>query len=188
MRIAISGGIGSGKSEVLEVAKNMGLATASADEINARLLTSPAYIEKLSREFPFAVKDGKVDKKALSNAVFSDEVALKKLNALAHPAILEQISQIDAENLVVEMPLLYEIGAEKLFDAIVYVKTTRAKRLRFLKVNRGMNSRDARARMRAQASPKTLEKRADVVIFNAYDLDALRQNAREALIYLLSDI
>ena len=63
MRVAIIGGIGAGKSEVLKIAKSKGFACLSADEINANLLLSPSYIAKIAAAFPSVVKDGAVDKK-----------------------------------------------------------------------------------------------------------------------------
>ena len=93
MKIAVVGGIGSGKSEVMKKVASMGAATLSADEINASLLTSPDYIASLQSLFPTAVKDGVVDKHALAEIVFADETSRKALNALAHPLILKKIRE-----------------------------------------------------------------------------------------------
>ena len=65
MKVAVTGGIGAGKSEFMRAVKELGIRTYSADEINAELLRDKRYIEKLSEAFPLAVKDGKVDKAAL---------------------------------------------------------------------------------------------------------------------------
>ena len=73
MNIALIGGIGSGKSEVLKVAREMGIAALSADEINAGLLKSPEYIEKIAAAFPGCVVCGVVDKARLASEVFSDK-------------------------------------------------------------------------------------------------------------------
>ncbi len=179
MRIAIVGGIGSGKSEVLNVAKTMGFATASADEINSELLENPEYIATLAEEFPFAVKDGRVDRMLLANVVFSDKKALEILNALAHPRILAYIRRLEADPLVVELPLMLESGAQGLFDKKIYIKTPTHLRLKFLKEQRGMSYADARSRMRNQASPSLLESCCDIVIENNSDLNALRQKAEK---------
>ena len=60
MKVAVTGGIGAGKSEFMRAVKELGIRTYSADEINAELLRDKRYIEKLSAAFPLAVKDGKV--------------------------------------------------------------------------------------------------------------------------------
>ena len=73
MKVAVTGGIGAGKSEFMRAVKELGIRTYSADEINAELLRDKRYIEKLSAAFPLAVKDGKVDKVALREEVFSDD-------------------------------------------------------------------------------------------------------------------
>ena len=71
MKVAVTGGIGAGKSEFMRAVKELGIRTYSADEINAELLRDKRYIEKLSEAFPLAVKDGKVDKSVLREEVFS---------------------------------------------------------------------------------------------------------------------
>lgn len=72
MRIAVIGGIGSGKSEVMKIAKERGFFCLSADEINAELLKTPSYIQKIATLFPSVVSNGVVDKGALAKIVFSD--------------------------------------------------------------------------------------------------------------------
>lgn len=59
MKVAVTGGIGAGKSEFMRAVKELGIRTYSADEINAELLRDKRYIEKLSAAFPLAVKTGK---------------------------------------------------------------------------------------------------------------------------------
>lgn len=93
MKVAVTGGIGAGKSEFMRAVKELGIRTYSADEINAELLRDKRYLEKLSAAFPLAVKDGKVDKAALREEVFSDEKKRKTLNALAHPEIRRKIEK-----------------------------------------------------------------------------------------------
>lgn len=75
---------------------------------------------KLSAAFPFAVKDGKVDKAALREEVFSNEKKRKTLNALAHPEIRRKIEEITGDA-VVEVPLLFESGMTDLFDRVIVV-------------------------------------------------------------------
>ena len=97
MRIAIIGGIGSGKSEAMKTAAELGFSTLSADEINSGLLQSPDYINEIAVAFPTVVASGSVDRKKLADIVFSDEIELKKLNAIAHPNILRRIATEKAD-------------------------------------------------------------------------------------------
>ena len=184
VKIAIIGGIGSGKSEVLGVARDMGLACLSADEINRELLTSPEYIAKLEEAFPYAVKDGEVLRAALASRVFSDGGERAKLNALAHPRILTRISEAKENPLVVEMPLLVEIGASGLFDEIVLVTAPMELRLNRLEA-RGLDREDAIRRISAQASEDELKAVATRVIDNSGGREALRKNAENVLCEIL---
>lgn len=183
MRIAIIGMIGSGKSEALDAAREMGLATLSADDINRELLASEGYIALLGREFPFAVRDGKVDRVALAKAVFGDDEARARLNAIAHPRILARIAADKSDPLVVETPLYHGTGAEALFDRtllIVCPSETRAERL----IKRGMTAEDIEARLSAQ---RGYAEQADAVIVNDGSIEQLRERTKLALSAFLSN-
>lgn len=186
MRICIIGGIGSGKSEVLKVAREMGVTCLSADEINAQLLCTPDYVGLIAKEFPFAVKDGKVDKPSLSAAVFSDNGARERLNAIAHPAIMRRINGESANPLVVELPLVLESGAADTFDEIVFVDAPLLTRIKRLK-GRGLSTRRALSIIRTQAHRRDLKKIATRVIDNSQSLKRLRADAAKLLRALLSE-
>lgn len=183
MKIAIIGGIGSGKSEVLKVAREMGIACLSADEINSELLTQPEYIAEIAEEFPTAVADGGIDRAALASIVFADDEKRERLNSIAHPRILARIAEEDAPLLVVEIPLLLETGAQRKFDFIVFVHTSVEERIERLK-GRGMSADEAEARMRAQADELTLLAAADRIIENSDGIEDLKRSAQK----LFSDI
>ena len=179
MKIAIIGGIGSGKSEVLKVARELGLATLSADEINAELLEKPDYISQIAQVFPSAVKRGKIIIPKLAQIVFSDKEQLARLNSIAHPKILERITTDVRDPLVVEMPLLVECGAQGLFDEIVLVYTPLNIRKERLATGRGMFRAQVESRIGAQASEEVLQAVATRVIDNSLDLEVLKENARK---------
>lgn len=175
MRVAIIGGIGSGKSEVLKIAKEKGFFCLSADEINANLLVSPSYIAKIAASFPTVVKDGAVDKKALASIVFSDDERLETLNAIAHPEIAKVINECAEPLVAAELPIVLEsvIGG---FDEILFVSTPYQTRLKRLK-GRGLDTEQAKARMRVQVKPAALKKIATYTVDNSGSLDDLRVNA-----------
>ena len=175
MRVAIIGGIGSGKSEVLKIAKEKGFFCLSADEINANLLVSPSYIAKIAAAFPTVVKDGAVDKKALASIVFSDDERLETLNAIAHPEIAKVINECAEPLVAAELPIVLEsvIGG---FDEILFVSTPYQTRLKRLK-GRGLDTEQAKARMRVQVKPAALKKIATYTVDNSGSLDDLRVNA-----------
>lgn len=187
MRIAIAGGMGSGKSEVLRVAGEMGLKALDADEINARLMSSAEYLAKLEELFPDAFVDGQLDKRRLADIVFSDEAQRKKLNALAHPIILREIAEEKAPIVVAEVPLLHEAGAESLFDKVILVHTPLSLRLMRLKKYRGVTFSDALKRIRRQTPYRKLRQGADVVLKNGGDLMKLRFAAKQVFEECLRD-
>lgn len=174
LKVAIIGGIGSGKTELLKIADELGLVCESADEINARLLQSPEYIARIASEFPFAVVDGKVDKGALAQKVFGDDDARRRLNAIAHPEIMKYIYNSHAQ--VIEMPLILESGATNYFDEIILVCSPMPLRIKHL-IGRGMNFADAVARISAQVSNRQLKKVATYVVPNAGSLKQLQKVA-----------
>lgn len=178
MKIAIVGGIGSGKSEVLAVAKALGYATLSADEVNAELLRDGDYVERLRKLFPTAVKNGVVDKSVLSAIVFSDENERLKLNALAHPEIAKRIKAVG--DAVVELPLALESGVIGLFDEIILVRCSLETRLNRLE-KRGVDRERAKKIIAVQVPDSALEKVATAVIDNDGTVAELREKATRML-------
>lgn len=179
MRIAIIGGIGAGKSEVLSVARSMGIACLSADEINNELLQTPDYIAQIQANFPDCVHDGVVDKKELARTIFADEDKRKLLNSIAHPQIMQRIADCDKSPLVCELPLFIE-GGDMAFEEIVLVTTSLLRRIKRLK-NRGFTTKTALARIRSQVSNNTLKRHATIVITNNGSVEQLRKKAFHVL-------
>lgn len=185
MRIAVIGGIGSGKSEVMKIAKERGFFCLSADEINAELLKTPSYIQRIAALFPSVVSNGAVDKGALAKVVFSDQNERKKLNALAHPEIMRVISECKQSPLVVELPLFIE-GGDEAFDEIVYVRAPLFKRIARLKKGRGMSVKQAVSRIRSQVPSAVLRAKATMIVDNSRSLSALQARANKTFNQILS--
>lgn len=165
MKVAVTGGIGAGKSEFMRAVKELGISTYSADEINAELLRDKRYIEKLSEAFPLAVKDGKVDKSVLREEVFSDEKKRKTLNALAHPEIRRQIEEITGDA-VIEVPLLFESGMTDLFDRVIVVTAGEDVRINRIVSTRNISKDLAKNIIKNQTTDDERLKRADYVAIN----------------------
>lgn len=165
MKVAVTGGIGAGKSEFMRAVKELGIRTFSADEINAELLRDKRYIEKLSEAFPLAVKDGKVDKSVLREEVFSDEKKRKTLNALAHPEIRRQIEEITGDA-VIEVPLLFESGMTDLFDRVIVVTAGEDVRINRIVSTRNISKDLAKNIIKNQTTDDERLKRADYVAIN----------------------
>jgi dephospho-CoA kinase len=131
--VAITGGIGAGKSEALAAFERHGAAVISSDEIVHRLLRDDERVHEAVRErFGAGVfaEDGEVDRAALAEIVFADREALDWLEGLLHPRVVEeylswreQQAELDEPPPVTatEVPLLYEVGGQERFDAVVVV-------------------------------------------------------------------
>lgn len=180
MKVAVTGGIGAGKSEFMRAVKELGIKTYSADEINAELLRDKRYIEKLSAAFPLAVKDGKVDKTALREEVFSNEKKRKTLNALAHPEIRRKIEEITGDA-VVEVPLLFESGMTDLFDRVIVVTAGEDVRINRIVSTRNISKDLTKSIIKNQTTDDERIKRADYVAINDGTRKELYEQAKNII-------
>ena len=121
-KIAVTGGIGSGKSTVAEYIREEGFPVFSCDQINAELWQNKEYLDGIEKIFP---ELGEPDKKGIAERVFSDKDALGRLNAYAHPKIMDELKrrmeETDSSLVFAEVPLLFEGGYERDFDKTVIV-------------------------------------------------------------------
>lgn len=124
--VAVTGGIGSGKSTLCSMLKSKGYPVFSCDEIYKQVIVSPDFVAKIEKAFPSAVQNGKIDRKTLSEIVFDDEGALATLNALSHPAVMEnlkaEMQKSESEVVFAEVPLLFEGNYQKRFDFVLIVE------------------------------------------------------------------
>lgn len=128
-KIAITGGIGSGKSTVSEIIRKMGYVVVSADKIYSELLLNEDFVKEICELMNISPieKDGRVtiDRKALSALVFSDKTQLSRLNDFTHPRIMDEIfrrSEGIEPLFFAEVPLLFERGYETEFDNVFVVR------------------------------------------------------------------
>jgi dephospho-CoA kinase len=140
LAVAITGGIGAGKSEALKAFARHGAATISSDEIVHRLLREDTQVkDAIAERFGAAILDGngEVDRRAVGRIVFADRDELTWLEQLLHPRVIaeylrwrEQLAALPEPPAlcVTEVPLLYETGGEKRFDAVVAVTASTATR------------------------------------------------------------
>ena len=118
--VALTGGIGAGKSEALAAFARHGAATLSADELVHRLISEDGRVRAALEE-----RLGTTDRATIAARVFDDREALAWLEDLLHPRVREKtdawLARVDAAVAVVEIPLLYETGGEDRFDRVVVV-------------------------------------------------------------------
>jgi len=145
--IGIMGGIGSGKSTVAAEFANLGCRVIDADKIAHELLDQEAVKEKIVASFGRAVLDGagKIDRRKLAGFVFSDAEKLSFLNRIIHPLVLERVEKLirqysrqrHVKAIVLDMPLLLEVGWAERCDKLIFVNSeqrlreNRAKKMGF---------------------------------------------------------
>lgn len=187
LRVALTGGIGSGKSTVAAVFAAHGAVIVDADQI-AREVVAPGMpaLAQIVQRFGTEVlaPDGSLDRPALADIVFNDPAALADLNAITHPKIAERSAAVMAAApagsvVVYDMPLLVEQGLTEGWDAIVVVQAPVATRVRRLMHDRGMSEQDARARIAAQADDDQRRQVADHLIRNDGTIAALEAAAAD---------
>lgn len=153
-KIAITGGIGSGKSFASELIKTLGYPVFSCDEIYKDVIVSPAYIEKIRLAFPECVTKKGIDRKKLSAIVFQTPENLQLLNGIAHPLIMEKLFQNMNERVeefvFAEVPLLFESNTQALFDKIIVVQREVEKRIESVMQRDGLSRQEILQRMKAQ--------------------------------------
>lgn len=183
LRVALTGCIGSGKSETLRAFRRAGAAVFSADEIAHELSRPGRPVHRaVRRAFGPAALDarGRLDRPALARLVFSDPALRRRLEAVSHPPIarelLRRVASCRRPVAVADVPLLFEAGLATEFDVALVVTAPRALRLRRLKA-RGMPRAEALRRMRAQWPERRKERAADAALANDGSLAELRRRA-----------
>lgn len=131
-RVAVTGGIGSGKSEAIKIIKEYGYEVFSCDEIYKELSNEKEYLTQLKKLFPSVVNENGLDRRTLSNIVFNNTDELKKLNEFSHPKImgrlLDKLQNFKGWRFA-EVPLLFEEGYENNFDYVIVIYRDLEKRI-----------------------------------------------------------
>ena len=183
LSVGLTGGIGSGKSEVLKRLKARGATVVDAD-LAARRVVEPGTdgYDAVVKEFGSEVvgPDGALDRPKLGAIVFADPAKLAALNEIVHPrvaALMAEWADAAPEGgiVVYDIPLLVEGGADRGYAAVIVVDADEEVRYARLLANRGMSRADAAARMAAQASREDRLAAADYVIANNGSLEDLDQ-------------
>ncbi|TDD44006.1 dephospho-CoA kinase [Nonomuraea terrae] len=181
LKIGLTGGIGSGKSEVSKRLSAKGAVVVDADRI-AREVVEPGTLglARVVARFGEEVlrPDGALDRPKLGSIVFADSEKLAALNAIVHPLVGERVAELQAQApddaiLVYDVPLLVENNLAPMYDVVVVVDAADDVRVRRLAEHRDMPEADAKARIAAQASREARLAAAHIVIPNEGTLEEL---------------
>ena len=174
MRIVIAGGIGSGKSEVVEILRNMNRKVISADDVNRSLLEDPKYLKRLNKLFPTCFEDGKLIKNKLAEIIYNDKYARDKLNAYAHPVIMDKIAEATVDGVwFIEVPLMkYEYL--NIVDSMWFVRAPYDERIARIVRRDGISVEEAVRRIKVQYEYNGIENHATDIIDNDGDKTSLK--------------
>lgn len=170
--LGLTGSIGMGKSTAARMFRDLGVPVHDADAaVHALLAKGGEAVPEIAATFPDVVVDGTVDRKKLGQKVFGDGAALKRLEAILHPKVRRQARDFirrqrhrRAPLVVLDIPLLFETGGDRLCDAVVVVTAPRfVQEARVLR-RPGMD-RSRLQQIRAQQLPdREKRRRADFVV------------------------
>ena len=174
--VGLTGGVGSGKSTVADMMRELGAQVVDADEATHSVYEpgSPGF-DAVVREFGAEfVEGGRIDRPRLGELVFHDDDARRRLNSIVHPLVREWMAQRTAEAaergaevVVQDVPLLFENGLERLFSTVVLVYAPEEQQVERLVSGRGFTPERARAMIAAQMPIENKRGLAHHVINNA---------------------
>ena len=187
--IGLTGGIGMGKSETAKLFADEGVAVHDADATIARLYgQGGAAVEAIAKAFPGTVKDGAVDRAALSARVVNDPAALARLEALVHPLVQQDrkdfLKNSPAPIILFDIPLLFEIGAEREMDAVVVASAPEQVRRARVLARPGMTAEKFESLKARQLGDAEKRQQAHYVVMTDKGLE----HAREQVKMILADI
>ena len=188
--IAVTGGIGTGKSTVTNLIREMGYKVLSSDD-NAKILmkNNDKIKQKLISEFGNEVysEDGQINNVFLSGKVFGtsteNEKALLRLNSIVHPEVIqmlieevEKLEESGEEYIFVESALTFEAGLEEGFDFIIVVDCEEELAVKRVVERSGLSKEQVQHRMSQQISNQRKREMADFVIENNKGFDELKSS------------
>jgi dephospho-CoA kinase len=188
LKIAITGGAGSGKSTVARMFAELGAEVLDADAAarEAVAVGQPAWQElKGLYGADFFHADGSLDRSRLAKRVFDNPEERRRLEALIHPLVLQklmararELERRGADLVLVEVPLLYETGREGDFDRVMVVAAPEGERIRRLKERDGRGEAEIQGILAAQWPLADKATRADYVVDNGGELADTRKQVK----------
>ena len=191
--LGLTGSIAMGKSTAAAMFRRLGVPVYDADRAVHRLMSSGGLaVPMIEAAFPGVVRDGAVDRGALGARVFGDAAALARLEGILHPLVARQRQKFIGRArrqrqplVVLDIPLLFETGGERLCDLVAVVSAPPALQLARLRRRPGMNLERVSAILRRQMPDAEKRRRADIVIPTGRGKDATYAAIRRLVAALL---
>lgn len=188
LKIGVTGGIGSGKSEVCALFARLGIPILSADEIAREIsATHPDVRRKIVNLFGTSsyLPDGTLNRSYLASRVFTKKQSQKKLEMIVHPRVeremfrrIKELRQRGEKIVIVEAALIYEAGLDKSLDVVVVVDADVQVRIDRVRKRDVVSEEDVRRRIVAQLDTGEKVQQADYVIRNDGTLEELASNVK----------
>ncbi len=190
--VGLTGSVGMGKSTAAKMFAELGICVHDADAVVHELYEGKA-VDQVGAAFPGAIVDGTVDRARLAEAVFDDPAALRRLEAIVHPLVREAENEFlrgarrrGEAMVVIDIPLLFETGEERRFDAIVVVTASPAEQRRRVLARPGMTAEKFDRILTRQMPDAEKRRRADFIIDTEGGFDSVRRQVR-AIVAQLRD-
>lgn len=170
--IGLTGGIGSGKTTIAKEFEKLGVPIYITDLEAKKLTDLPETLEKIKAEFGNQIfVEGKLDRAALAKVVFSDHLALQKLNKIIHPLVQEHFTNWlnihqNFSYIIKESAILFESGGYKQCDAIISVIVPENERITRVMLRDTISEVEVRNRIKNQISDEDRIKKSDYIITN----------------------
>lgn len=179
--IGLTGGIASGKTTVASMLKAYGAEEIDADQVSREVVEPQSLgLKLISEEFGSEIlqENGSLNRTKLAGIVFSDSAKRLKLEQLLHPLIRERTQELiansQAEIVVYSVPLLVESGVDHNFDLVVTVEAGEETQVARMVASRGLSEKEARKRLKAQASKDARIARADYTLDSSGTVEQLQ--------------
>ncbi|AYG64558.1 MULTISPECIES: dephospho-CoA kinase [unclassified Rhizobium] len=187
IRIGLTGSIGMGKSTSAKLFAEAGIPVNDSDAVVHDLYSGEA-VALVEAAFPGTTRDGKVDRQELSRKLAGDPSGFKRLEAIIHPLVrererefLERQRQAGADMIVLDIPLLFETGADKRVDKIAVVSCDPQIQRERVLARPGMTEEKFNMILSRQTPDPEKRARADYVIDTGGSIDAAREQVREII-------
>ncbi len=179
IKVALTGGIGSGKSAAGDFFEDLGAVVVDADQLARDVIErgTDGFDELVATFGDEILTNGILDRSKLGQIVFADPGARKTLEGIIHPRVAEAFDEIiedspDDAVIIYQIPILVETKGQDRFDYVITVEATLENRISRLK-NRGLKGYEIEARMKVQATDEERAAIADLVFNNDGDMDQL---------------
>lgn len=185
LKVALTGGIGSGKSAVAEMLEECGAIVLDSDQLARDVMErgTQGYEAVLAAFGDAILSDGEIDRAKLAGIVFQDEAKRKKLEGIIHPLVRDAaetvMKRVPSDSVVVnQIPLLVETNGAKRFDYVITVSASEETRRSRL-LERGLKDYEITKRMQAQVDDVARESISHTVLRNEGSLDELQRQVEE---------